>query len=430
MFPPGPRMPSHITVAIVDPGAALSSTRFAGRPWGGQMPQSFWYGMGGLLAAGGVILGGWFNSERTGTLEHAATQHFADSPAVAASLLPQVRIALTEPQKALDVSYDRARQINAAIPMIADELVPAHPFVFDGSASDREEAAICLAAAAFYEAGDNHVGQQAVAQVVLNRTRHQLFPKSICGVVFQGSGRKTGCQFTFTCDGSLARRTPDVAEWKRARAVADDALSGAVFPPVGLATHYHTNWVVPYWSGSMDKIAQVGTHLFYRWRGSIGSAGAFAAAVRGPETIDPRLLALRAVDPTAAASPSVPSIVPLALPLTTPNTAYSQVELTDQQGENRLLRFDATARQERIAATALKLCQGAIKCQVYGYVDKAPDKAWAVVARTDFYYDGGSSGSKLAYWNCRKFSREVAAECLPGTAVRSVSAMTGSEQGS
>ncbi|MCZ3110870.1 cell wall hydrolase, partial [Acinetobacter baumannii] len=63
----------------------------------------------------------------------------------------------------------------------------------------------CMAAAVLYEAGDDAVGQRAVAQVVINRVRHPAFPKTICAVVFQGSDRATGCQFTFTCDGALVR---------------------------------------------------------------------------------------------------------------------------------------------------------------------------------------------------------------------------------
>ena len=39
------------------------------------------------------------------------------------------------------------------------------------------------------------------------------FPASVCGVVYQGSTRATGCQFTFTCDGSLYRQ-PDADGWK------------------------------------------------------------------------------------------------------------------------------------------------------------------------------------------------------------------------
>jgi hypothetical protein len=32
---------------------------------------------------------------------------------------------------------------------------------------------------------------------------------------------------------------------------------------VGRATHYHADWMVPYWRDSLVKVARVGTHLFY-----------------------------------------------------------------------------------------------------------------------------------------------------------------------
>ena len=70
-----------------------------------------------------------------------------------------------------------------------------------------------MTAAVYYEArSQNDDGQRAVAQVVLNRVRDRAFPDSVCGVVYQGSTRRTGCQFSFTCDGSMAFRR-DPASW-------------------------------------------------------------------------------------------------------------------------------------------------------------------------------------------------------------------------
>ena len=100
--------------------------------------------------------------------------------------------------------------------------------------------------------------------MVLNRVRHPAFPASICGVVYEGSTKPTGCQFTFTCDGSLSRE-PDVEGWRRALQVAEAALKGYVYAPVGWATHYHANYVVPYWTSMMAKNAVIGAQLFYRW---------------------------------------------------------------------------------------------------------------------------------------------------------------------
>jgi len=85
------------------------------------------------------------------------------------------------------------------------------------------------------------------------------------------------------------RRRPSTAGWARAREIAEQALSGAVFNPVGNATHYHANYVVPYWATSLAKNAVVGTHIFYRWPGWWGQPAAFSRRHSGEET-DPRLL--------------------------------------------------------------------------------------------------------------------------------------------
>ncbi|MEE4205172.1 MAG: cell wall hydrolase, partial [Erythrobacter sp.] len=122
----------------------------------------------------------------------------------------------------------------------------ATPFLAAGANPRAED---CLAEAVFYEAAsESEAGQRAVAQVVVNRVRHPAWPNSVCAVVFQGSERSTGCQFTFTCDGSRARPAAGAA-WARARRIARDALAGEVYAPVGLATHYHTLWVAPRWAG-------------------------------------------------------------------------------------------------------------------------------------------------------------------------------------
>lgn len=151
------------------------------------------------------------------------------------------------------------------------------------SQDDAERATNCLTAAVYYEARSEPVdGQRAVAQVVLNRVRDRAFPHSVCGVVFQGSTRHTGCQFSFTCDGSMAHRREPYA-WARARAVAEAALAGSVYAPVGGATFYHTSAILPWWASSLTRIGSVGAHIFYRWRGAMESALSFRAAYAGVE---------------------------------------------------------------------------------------------------------------------------------------------------
>jgi spore germination cell wall hydrolase CwlJ-like protein len=143
----------------------------------------------------------------------------------------------------------------------------------------------CLSEAVYYEArGETPSGQAAVAQVVLNRVRHPSFPKSICGVVFQGAYTHTGCQFSFACDGSM-RRSREPGAWKRAQKVATRALSGAVMTEVGAATHFHTTGVAPGWGPRLLRVAQVGMHVFYRFGGRSGAPDAFSRTPR-PSTDD------------------------------------------------------------------------------------------------------------------------------------------------
>ncbi|MCW1381569.1 cell wall hydrolase [Novosphingobium sp. KCTC 2891] len=158
----------------------------------------------------------------------------------------------------------------------------ARPVLARGSGEDQWRALQCLTAAVYYEAASEpDAGQRAVAQVVLNRVAHPAYPNSVCGVVYQGSERP-GCQFSFACDGSLARR-PVAAFWDRARRVAADALAGYVYAPVGLATHYHTWAVHPGWADKLTFIGAIGAHRFYRWAGSAGRPAAFTSVYAGGE---------------------------------------------------------------------------------------------------------------------------------------------------
>jgi spore germination cell wall hydrolase CwlJ-like protein len=182
-----------------------------------------------------------------------------------------------------NVAPQQALKVNSEIPLTSGPNPAAAPFVFKGNATARAQAMNCLASAVYYEAGNQDAdGERAVAQVVLNRVRHPAFPASVCGVVYEGSTRATGCQFTFTCDGSLYHG-PDAAGWRRAYAIAEQELNGSVYAPVGYATHYHANYVVPVWAQTLSKNAIVGAHIFYRWSGNWGQAPAFTQHYSGHE---------------------------------------------------------------------------------------------------------------------------------------------------
>ena len=160
----------------------------------------------------------------------------------------------------------------------AFESAAAEPFAASRDSAAHERALLCLTQAVYYEArSESDNGQRAVAQVVLNRVRHPAYAHSVCGVVYQGSDRATGCQFSFTCDGSMSAAIEPYA-WERAGRIAAAALRGSVYRPVGLATNYHTTAISPYWAPSLVPQVVVGTHIFYRRPGSGGTQGAFSQA--------------------------------------------------------------------------------------------------------------------------------------------------------
>jgi hypothetical protein len=205
-----------------------------------------------------------------------------------------------------------AIELNREIPFSAIPNPPARPFVYRGGSEVHQRALTCLTAAIYYEAASElEDGQRAVAQVVLNRVRHPAYPASICAVVYQGSTLPTGCQFTFTCDGSLDRAR-STREWARAQSIAAAALAGSVFAPVGNALNYHANFVVPYWATSLAKKAVVGTHIFYRLPGYWGDERAFsqpyAAAEADPVTLRATALAARQRRGTRPGEPAKPLI--------------------------------------------------------------------------------------------------------------------------
>jgi len=238
--------------------------------WRAYPRETLGFGVLGLIAAAAIA----GSAQSTPELPASAQ---AATPAPPPLLLKQI-------------APDQALKVNAAIPIAQGPNPAATPFRFTGDKAAHTQALECLASAVYYEAGNqDDEGERAVAQVVLNRVRHPAFPASVCGVVYQGSTRPTGCQFTFTCDGSLNRR-PDAEGWKRAHDIAEAALSGYVYAPVGWATHYHADYVLPTWASAMAKNAIVGAHLFYRWGGGWGQPAAFTSAYAGRE---PNAAALR-----------------------------------------------------------------------------------------------------------------------------------------
>ncbi|KUR70395.1 hypothetical protein AQZ52_16320 [Novosphingobium fuchskuhlense] len=353
---------------------------------------------------------------------------------------PVVRLVLPpplpDPAALLPYQPETARIANAAIP-IEPPHAPAPPFrLGSADASAAARALDCLAAAEWYEAGDDPSGMRAVAQVVLNRARHPAFPSSVCAVVFQGSERTTGCQFSFTCDGSMQARHPGPAAWARARAVAGAALGGAVDPRVGLATHYHADYVVPVWRSGLVKLAQVGLHLFYRWPGEWGSPAVLRGSGGGTE---PRIAAMAALSPAHAgdegalagaaaglAPGSAGTVQPLSyLPLDETDAAASSgargggpfdtaaqggQDGARQGGSSRIvLMLDPAAFPGTYAMRALAACAERPRCAVVGeLLGAAPGEGPGFV-----YLRDRRTGAEGAWWDCAALPRANPARCLP-----------------
>jgi len=214
----------------------------------------------------------------------------------------------------------------AALTTADASIRPAQPFsMVRASPTDRARALECLTSAIYYEAAtEPDDGQQAVAQVILNRVRHPAFPATVCGVVYQGSEKTTGCQFSYACDGSMAR-VPSRTYWLRAMKVAAAALNGHVFAPVGLATHYHTYAVTPSWNRSLVMTAAIGAHFFHRWQGWWGTPAAFSQRYAGNEPLPGPHARPVAPDVTLAAAAT--ASIPVPAPRTAPaviQPAYAQ----------------------------------------------------------------------------------------------------------
>ncbi|SEQ46955.1 cell wall hydrolase [Sphingobium sp. YR768] len=336
-----------------------------------------------------------------------------------------------EPVQVYALERNQALALNATIPFSRDPNPAARPFLFSGTETDLARATDCLAAAELYEAGDDAVGEAAVAQVVLNRVRHPAFPKSVCGVVFQGQERTTGCQFTFTCDGALAR-TPGQAAWERAREIARGALAGKVYKPVGHATHYHTDWVVPYWSDSLDKITAVGTHLFFRWRGWWGTPPAFRKSVDPGEPLIARIARFSAAHQDAAPvpvdGPPVMVAEAAAALAARPQQAIGAEALGKTVAGVRLIAIAPGAKSFLVElprsgapdswpALAQTFCAGRPECRIMAWKAGSapaglPMSDPQLDAMSFAYIHNVGSGLQRALWNCDQTPRTIKAECM------------------
>jgi spore germination cell wall hydrolase CwlJ-like protein len=335
-------------------------------------------------------------------------------------VVPQAEVPEVEPVKFVDLTPDDARAFNATVPFSTDPNPAARPFRFAGGPEDLARATDCMAAGILYEAGDDTLGERAVAQVVLNRLHHPAFPKTVCGVVFEGQDRSTGCQFSFSCDGAITRWHPTDDAWRRAREVAAAALSGAVFKQVGYATHYHTDWVVPYWQSSLDKITAVNTHLFFRWSGWWGTPPAFG---RHPETVEPVITQLAGISDahkTGAALAEVDAaLAEASAAMGFAAAAESTAALTTPiEGDTIFVTLPRGQTADGLPAMAAQACGDKPFCRYMAWTDgtKAataiPLDLAQMAALSFSYMRDRASDYERPLWNCRQFKRADTTQCM------------------
>ncbi len=336
-------------------------------------------------------------------------------------------LPIVEPLTLKQVSMGQARTINLATPLTKDPIPAAAPFFLFTKGADQDRAIDCLAATVYYEAASEAVeGQMAVIQVVLNRARHPAYPKTICGVVFQGHERRTGCQFSYTCDGSMAR-LPSADLWKRFRGLARAMTNGLVYAPIGLATHYHTDWVLPAWSAKLEKVRVERTHLFFRYNGYWGSPKAFAGRYPGAEPVYPKLGLLSPAHRTAdtpagedaaqaidmdAVSTSLPGTDGLAID---PERSAETVAAETKGKDVFILYVDPLLEPEGLRRIAENACGTLKRCKVLAWADQGLMPRGLPLnpqERAALAFSYVRSGSAKAKWNCALFPRPTKGECL------------------
>ncbi|PNU05597.1 hypothetical protein A8V01_15670 [Novosphingobium guangzhouense] len=203
---------------------------------------------------------------------------------------------------------------------------------------------------------------------------------------------------------------PSPAAWRRAQKTAADFLAGEIDPTVGLATHYHTEQVHPYWSATLDKIAKVGDHLFFRWRGSWGRKAAFGAHYVGDEPYQLKLAALSLAHNTADGTVTVAAGTLPTVELTT-----AAATLTKNPGEHFIL-VDGGGDGTGLAMQGLNECIGQTYCKVVGWDRRSQTNgapARPLIGTVAFLYVSDKrTGVEIVLWDCARFNRPVDTQCL------------------
>ena len=133
-------------------------------------------------------------------------------------------------------------------------------------AQQRQADLMCLARNIYHESrGEPIAGQYAVAEVTLNRVDSRHFPDTVCEVVYEKRfdsrrNRLVGA-FSWTEFDSVAE--PRGIEWQRARRAAETIYDEQHDPAIPGALFYHADSIEPRWAKTKNRIAKIGSHIFY-----------------------------------------------------------------------------------------------------------------------------------------------------------------------
>lgn len=215
-------------------------------------------GVGLLTVVGLPKLANASSGIKEQTRWQSQAQAFQDSELVGA---PSSSMVAMLADNQLDTSISNPYMLDLRITQ--DAIPSAQDLIGQSKTYTREVQ--CLSEAVYYEArSETTAGQKAVAEVVLNRVKSKHFPNTVCGVVYEGAERTTGCQFSFACDGSTSK-LPYGKYWRESQQTAKHMMMGASPAMTRRATHYHTTGVSPKWAPYLRQTRQYDTHVFYRF---------------------------------------------------------------------------------------------------------------------------------------------------------------------
>ena len=73
---------------------------------------------------------------------------------------------------------------------------------------------------------------------------------------------RNACQFSWYCDGK-SDKVHEINVYNKIYVIAEEVLMGLHKDNTYGSTHYHANYVDPYWASSLRKVAYVDNHIFY-----------------------------------------------------------------------------------------------------------------------------------------------------------------------